>query len=108
MLWYQPESIGLRSLARIAGVLPRSAELALHALVKEKLVKRTGDAAGPCYALNRSHPDAVLLEAVITAASRATTTSRSWALQRRAACIVPFIRASGGMIKKARRTSHVT
>ena len=108
VLWYQPEPVGLRSLARIAGVLPRSAELALHALVDEVRVKQTRDPSGPCYALNRCHPDVELLEAVILAASRATTISRSRMLKRRAAQIVPFISESGRMMKMARRVHHVT
>ncbi len=106
-LMYQPAPAGLRPLARIAGVLPHSAELALGALVKEKLVKRTAYAAGPRYTLNRAHPDAELLDAVFTAASRAATASRCRMLGRRAAGILPFIREAGSMLTRARETRHV-
>lgn len=106
-LMYQPAPAGLRPLARIAGVLPHSAELALGALVKETLVKRTVYAVGPRYTLNRAHPDAELLEAVFTAAARAVTASRCRMLGQRAACILPFIREASSMLTRARETRHV-
>ncbi len=106
-LMYQPAPAGLRPLARIAGVLPHSAELALNALVKEKLVNRTAYTAGPRYALNRAHPDAELLDAVFTAASRAVTASRCRMLGRRAARILPFIREAGSMLDRARESRDV-
>jgi hypothetical protein len=106
-LMYQPEPAGLRPLARIAGVLPHSAELALSALVKEKRVQRTAHVAGPRYALNRRHPDVELLEAVFTAASRAATANRCRMLNRHATCILPFIREAGRMLTRARETRHV-
>ena len=106
-LMYQPDPAGLRPLARIAGVQPRSAELALSALVNEKLVKRTGYSAGPRYALNRAHPDAELLDAVFTAAARAATANRCRMLGQRASCILPFIREAGNMLTRARGSRHV-
>ncbi len=107
VLWYQSAPVGLRALARIAGVLPRSAELALDALVDEKRVTRTRDASGPCYALNRRHPDVELLDAVFMAAARATIARRSHTLEKRAARLLPFIREAGRMVALARSARHV-
>lgn len=101
-LYYQAVPIGLRPLARIAGILPRSAEVALAALVEEGVVCATRDATGPQYALNQSHADFALLEAVFTAATRAAIASRCRGLGPRAACILPFIRETEGMVARGR------
>ncbi len=104
-LYYQAVPIGLRPLARIAGVLPRSAEVALSALVEEGVVCATRDATGPQYALQQSHADFALLAAVFTAATRAAIASRCRELSPRAARILPFIREAEAMVARGR--AHV-
>ncbi len=106
-LYYQPEPIGLRALARIAGVLPRSAEVALAALVDEGLVSSTRDAMGPLYTLNRTHSDARLLEAVFTAATRVVIVNRCRTLNAKAPRILPFIREAEKMLASAKEASRV-
>lgn len=106
-LMYQPAPAGLRPLARIAGALPRSATLAINALVEEGLVKRTNHASGPSYAFNRMHPDAGVLIAVFTAAARAVTGSRCRTLAPRASGMLLFIREAGRMLTRAKGSRHV-
>ncbi len=105
---YQPAPAGLRSLARLAGAHPRSAELAIKALVKERLVKKTRHTAGPRYALNRKHPDARTLDAVFTAAARAVVFNRSQQLNQRAARILGFIREADRLLTHAKGPGHET
>jgi len=106
-LHYQPEPIGLRPLARLAGVLPRSAELALDALANEHLVCVSHDSKGPRYAINREHADTAILAAVFTAATSASIASRSRSLSARATHILPFIRETGNMLASAKAVRHV-
>jgi hypothetical protein len=106
-LYYQADPIGLRPLARVAGVLPRSAEVALDALVDECLVCVNSDASGPRYILNRKHADAELLAAIFTAATKNTIASRCRTLAARAKRILPFIREAESMVGRARRSGHV-
>lgn len=106
-LYYQAVPIGLRPLARIAGILPRSAEVALDALVDERLVCCTRDAAGPLYVLNRTHADSELLAAIFTAATRVDIARRCRTLGTRASRVLPLIREAGSMVSKARRGGHV-
>lgn len=104
----QPSPLGLRPLARLAGVHPHSAELALAALLREGLVQRVGSGARPTYAMDRSHPDAAFLQAVLDAASLALVRQRRALLQKRARPILPFIREAEGMLNHARGDRDVT
>lgn len=106
-LYYQSESIGLRALARIAGILPRSAEVALAALVHEELVLANRDTMGPLYTLNRSHADTHLLAAVFTAATKVAIAKRRRELNAKAARILPFIREAEHMLTSAKAAHHV-
>ena len=63
-LHHQPDALSLRQLTRLAGVRVRSAELALHSLVNEKLVRRQRTRNRVFYAMERSHPSASVLTAV--------------------------------------------
>jgi len=95
-------------LARLAGVHPHSAELALAALLREGLVQRVGSGARPTYAMDRSHPDAAFLQTVLDAASLALVRRRRALLQRRARPILPFIREAESMLNHARGDRDVT
>ena len=105
-LMCQPGPVGLRQVARIAGVHPHSAEVALAGLVRERLVKRRRTATRALYQLNTSHADFAVLEAVFLAAARAVTSARSRLLDERAKSILPFIRQANRMLARARETRH--
>ena len=106
MLVYQPAAVGLRHAARAAGVHPHSAELALAGLVREGLVRRRVVGVRPLYAINRTHPDAPVLQAVFDAASRAATAVRSRTLQARGRALLPLIRQASRMVAAARESQH--
>lgn len=106
-LMYQPDAVGLRQVARIAGVHPHAAELALATLVREDLVKRQGTSRRPLYALNRRHADIAVLAAVFSAAARGFIEARSRTLTARARSLLPFIRETTRMLTHARRSRHV-
>lgn len=103
----QPDSLGLRQAARIAGVLPRSAELALEGLVRDKLVTRKRSAARVFYRLNQDHADVPMLEAVFAAAAQGFVRTQNRSLDERARAILPFIGEAGRMLTRARRSRHV-
>lgn len=88
----QPGPVGLRQVARIAGVHPHAAELSLATLVQECLVKRRGTSSRPLYALNRRHADSAVLAAVFSAATHALIEARSRTLTPRARSLLPFTR----------------
>lgn len=108
MLYYQPDAIGVRPLARIAGLLPRSAELAIPSLVEEQLVIRQFRHAAPLYVLNRNHAAYGLLAAIFSAATKATIIERSRKLSGKAMAILPFIAEAGEMLACGKRSLHVT
>jgi len=108
VLAYQPEPIGLRHLARLAGVHPHSAEVALVSLVREKLVKRSRQRKRPLYRLAQGQPDVSVLRAVFRAAEREITRARSRALEKRARSILPFIREATMMFANAGKISDAT
>ncbi len=60
-LYYQPEPVGLRYLARIADIHPHSAELALAALAHEQLVIYGKVGRRKLYELNMRHEDYISL-----------------------------------------------
>jgi hypothetical protein len=107
-LYYQPEPVGLRYLARIAGVYPHSAELALKALVKEQLVNCDRGRSRALYGLNLNHADADLLEAVFSASERVIIERNNRGLNERAGLIFPFIGSASRMISHAKGVTHVT
>jgi len=107
VLTCQPGSVGLRHVARIARIHPRSAELALKTLVSEKLVRCKRTATRTLYEMNRGHPDMPILEAVFEAAARAAISKRSSVLQERARAILPFVEEASRMLGRARRHRHV-
>jgi hypothetical protein len=106
-LYYQPEAVGLRHVATIAGVQPRSAQLALAALVTENVVTYRKTPTRAFYALNRDHHDAPLLKAIFEAAARVTRADRH-ARDKRAKMLLPFMAEASGMINHARSDGHVT
>ena len=108
VLTCQPGPLGLRPTARVAGIHPRSAELALRDLVREQLVRSRPTAAGPVYEINRRHPDTPVLEAVFDAAARAAVHQRRASLQRKARAILPFVDEADRMLSRARDHRHVT
>jgi len=108
VLTCQPSPVGLRHVSRIAGIHPRSAELALKALVSEKLVKRNRRSGRSLYEMNHGHPDMPVLEAVFGAVARAATGERCSSLHQRARAILPFIEEATRMLTCARRSRHVT
>lgn len=106
-LAFQPGSVGLRQVARIAGIHPHSAELALAALGQQGLVRRKRSSTRPLYSLDRSHVDFAVLEAVFAASARAFIQARSRTLNQRARSILPFVNEASRMIHRARKTRHV-
>jgi len=104
----QPAASGVRYLARIAGIHPHSAELALNALVDEALVKKKSAGARPLYALNWHHPETCLLDAIFNAATTTATRVRNKRLAGRARTILPFIDEARRMVNHAKGTHHVT
>jgi len=104
----QPEAVGLRHVARIAGVHPRSAELALAGLVREHLVMRKRTGSRVLYSMNRGHPDTPILESVFEAAAQEAIRQRRPTLQIQAGTILPFIRQATRMLAIARKNRHVT
>jgi hypothetical protein len=105
-LHYQPEAVGLRQLARVAGIRVRSAELALAALVNEKLVVRGRTRNRVFYALERRHANATVLAAVFDAAAFAAIRANRQPLDARARRILPFIRQARRMLDHARGSRH--
>jgi DNA-binding transcriptional regulator YhcF (GntR family) len=106
-LMYQPGPVGLRQVARIAGVHPHSAEVALAALARDGVVKCKRTAGRfSCQWVHR-HDDSVVLEAVFTAAAHGFIERRSRTLEARAKTLLPFIKITTRMINRARGTRHV-
>lgn len=101
-LYHQPDAIGLRQLARIAGVGVRSAELALASLEKAKLVRRQHKRDRPSYAMVRTGGRAAILSEVFDAAAVASIREGSRSLGPRARIILPFIRQVSHMLDHAR------
>lgn len=106
-LSYQPGSVGLRQVARIAGIHPHSAELALAALVRDGLVRRRRTAARVLYTLNRKREEAGILESVFMAAANGFIQARGRTLNQRARSILPFVNEASRLIHRARKTRHV-
>ena len=106
VLAHQPAPIGLRHLARLAGVHPHSAEVALKSLLDDKLVKRKQAMGRPVYVLDATRPDTALLRAVFDAAEREQIRIRNRALQDRARSILPFINEATRMLDRARAVNH--
>lgn len=102
----QPDAVGLRQLARIAGVRVRSAELALHNLVSEGLVTRRRAANHVFYAMDRHHPGAVVLGAAFDAAALAAIRVSSRSLDVKAKRILPFVRQALRMLNRARESRY--
>lgn len=106
MLIHQPGALGLRHAARIAGVHPRSAQLALKELVGEGLVRQTPTRPGPLYEIDRTHPQTPVLAAVFAAAACASVRQRSVSLRHRARVILPFVEDACRMLSHARKATH--
>jgi len=106
-LYYQPESVGLRHLAGIAGVHPHSAELALRALAQEGFVACERTPTRALYKLNRDHSDAIVLRAICDASAHTAVVIRNRSLDTRARAILPFIAEASHMLTHARRHQHV-
>jgi DNA-binding transcriptional ArsR family regulator len=102
-----PDPIGLRQTARIAGVLPRSAELALAGLVKEELVTRQPSGARRLYRLNRGDARIPVLEAVFAAAAQGFIRAQNCSLGDRAKTLLPSIKEASRMVARARESHHV-
>lgn len=106
-LYYQPEPVGLRYLARIAGVHPHSAELALEKLIHEALVLCDRIDLRKLYELNVKHVDTVILTSIFDASEHVSIKLRNNNLNKRAACILPFVAEASCMISHARRYKNV-
>ncbi len=100
--------IGLRHIARLADVYPRSAQLALDALVREALVTRTRVGQRRLYAVNQDHPDVPVLRAVFAAAELAGIRARNRAIQDRARKILPAIRDATRLLRNTRSMRDAT
>ena len=107
MLMHQSTLVGLRQAARYSGIHPHSAEVALAALVRQGLARRTRTPGRILYELVKDHEDVPILEAVFDAAEIGFIKARGRALDDRARQILPFIAAAAGMIKRGRESCHV-
>ena len=111
LLWalhYQHRPVGLRELARLAGVHPHSAERMLKELTEEGVVNRKKQGARVLHIRNAEHPDWFALEPVFSASEKAMCVMRRNRLNDRARTILPFIDEASRMLKCARRTVRVT
>jgi hypothetical protein len=105
---YQSQPIGLRHLARLADIYPRSAELALKALVQEELLLRTQIEKRVLYELNRDHPSTPVLLAIFRAVDKANTSARCNSLKNRAKAILPALRDATRLLRNTRSMQHAT
>lgn len=105
-LAHHPDPLGLRQAARIAGVHPRSAELALSSLVEAGIVKRKRRGSRALYHLNRDHPHAEVLIPVFEAAERGFIIMRSHSLNRTARRILPLLSRANKLRAHARRRKN--
>ena len=103
-LHLQTRPVGLRQVARIASIQPRSADLALRRLVEEKLVFCEASSAQSFYRLNRDHPDAKRLAAIFSSENQQRLVEKGEALNSRALQIVPFIAEATEMLSGARKS----
>lgn len=106
-LVYMHEPVGLRQVARIAGVHPHTAELVLADLVQEGMATRCRTASRSLFALVRGRDDVAVLEAVFKAADEMAAKLRSKRLSVRAVGILPFIQDATRLIRKAKESRHV-
>ena len=106
-LYYQHDAVGLRQLARLAGVHPHSAERMLKDLIKEAVVLRNQSHNRTLFQRNRDHADWCILSSVFDAADRASRELHAADLSERAQRILPFVEEAGDMLKKARRRIRV-
>lgn len=107
VLVYQSGPVGLRQAARLAGIHPHSAEVALSALVRTGLVKHRRSPHRARYELVRNHADAAVLEAVFLAATRCSIAAQRRTLDERARQLLPFIEQAVIMIARSRECHHV-
>jgi len=103
-----PDPVGLRHLARIAGVHPHSAELALASIGADKLARQRKTRGRKLYEINRNHPDLPIVQAVFEAATRESIRVKSRGLNKKASTILPFIKQATRMLAHARSRQHVT
>jgi len=106
-LYYQHHTVGLRQLARMAGVHPHSAERMLKELVMEGVVINQKTQVRSMYIKNMDHPDWSTLRAVFDAADGAEREKHRLELNKRAGMILSFIDEAGGMLRNARRSIRV-
>lgn len=106
-LYYQHSEVGLRQLARLAGVHPHAAERMLVDLVAEGIIIRRKTNARTMFNKNMDHVDWCLLKAVFDAADGVVEERQRARLDKRAQSILPFIEEAGGMLKQARRSVRV-
>lgn len=100
------EGAGVREIARLAGVYPRSAQLTLAGLVDEKLVKRRTARKRTLYLLNPEHNNTALLEKIFREVSDDSIRARSRTLQERGRSILPFIDDAISMLRHAKKGRH--
>lgn len=106
VLFAQPGALGLRQAARLAGVHPHSAELALRDLMAEGVVRTVRAGATPLYEANTSCPQAAILQAVFEAAAQTVIRQRSPGLSARARTLLPLFTEASRMLAKARQAAH--
>jgi DNA-binding transcriptional ArsR family regulator len=101
-----PRELGLRQVGRIAGVQPRSAQLALRDLEQARWVRRRQDGREVRFSLNRAHPSFGLLAAVLDAAEAWKIGSSSEARRQAGRAVVSFVVTAGRMLNRARRSRN--
>lgn len=106
-LRHQHDLVGLRQLARLAGVHPHSAERFLKDLVREGLVVCHRTPARTLYRKNAAHSDWLVLQAVDDAAEHAAAELHRSVLNKRARSLLPFIEEAREMLLTAKEPPRV-
>lgn len=95
--------VGIRQLARLAGVHPHSVERVLKKLIEEDLVMLRHPGTRCCYTLNTEHEDALIISAALEAGNAAAIARKAESLHTRAGSLLPFINEASRMLSKLRR-----
>lgn len=98
--------VGLRKLARICGLHPRSVELALAGLIEEERVSKDSKRENPSYVFNWSHKDAIRLQKVFETDTAEVLKQRSLTLQSRAEILCSFIDDGLELLERGRSSLH--
>lgn len=101
-LCFLDKPIGLRKLARICEVHPRSAELALQGLIAERRVIKSPKGSAPAYRWNAAHADALRLQKLFHADMSEVLKMKTKDYQSKALGLCKFIDDGLKLVAKGR------